>query len=370
MKIAILSINLHTKALNYGAVLHSWFFQKLMQRRDDVERCDVIDYTPVQLEKRNMRLNTLSAASLRKPKLLFRNLLITPAFIRRYDRFERFFQNEMQITAERFTQERLRRAALPYDTVIFESDVIWSPNYFGGHFDPVFFGALDSMKSMNKIAYSASMGNAQLTEAQKAECRELLKSLDAISMRESYASELVRTLTDKPVADVIDPVLLAEPRDFDEITSKRLVKSDYLLVYFPINPDPYIINCAHQYAKKRGLKVVEVSCQPIHFIRNKTYAAAGIEDFLSLIRNASVVFSNSLHGTCLSLLFHREFYAFDRRGGRKYKNLCQKFQLEDRFIQDQRFVEGAPINWAQVDQLREALRDESLRWLDGRLKQV
>lgn len=368
MNVAILSINLHTKKLNYGAVLHSWYFQKLMSQRADIEICDVIDYMPPLLENRNMRMNTLTFISLKKPRMLIRNLLITPAYMRRYARFEWFIRREMRITKECYTHERLKDASLPYDVIVFESDVIWAPNYFGGRFDPAFFGAMDSMRNMRRIAYSASMGNAKLTDEQKDECRGLLQSLDAVSMRETYASALIRSLTDKPVADVVDPVLLADPAEFDEITSRRIVKRDYLLVYFPINPDPYIIGCAHRYAKKHGLQVVEVSCQPVHFLRNKTYAGAGIEDFLSLIRNASVVFSNSLHGTCLSLLFHRPFYAFDRHGGEKYRDLCRKFALEDRFVANERFVEATPIDWPRIDSLRAKYRAESLAWLDGQLK--
>ncbi len=368
MNVAILSINLHTRMLNYGAVLHSWFFQQLMLRRPDVGRCDVIDYVPLVLVNQKKLLYTLTRRSFKTPGTFFRDLAMNLALVRRSGRFQRFIDREMRCTPERYTFERLKDAHLPYDTVVFESDVIWSPSYFGGQFDPAFFGAIGSMQSMRKIAFAASMGNAHLTEAQKEECSALMRHLDAISMRETYASELIRTLTHKPVMDVVDPVLLAEPSDFDAITSKRLVKRDYLLIYFPIKPNNGVIRLAHQYAKQRGLKVVEVSCQPLHAIRNKTYAAAGIEDFLSLIRNASVVFCNSLHGSCLSLLFHREFYAFDRNGGEKYRNLCRKFVLEDRFVEVKRFVEARPIDWPHIDSLREKFRSESLEWLDRELK--
>ena len=37
MKTGILSINLHTSRLNYGAALHSWVFQKLMLRWPDID---------------------------------------------------------------------------------------------------------------------------------------------------------------------------------------------------------------------------------------------------------------------------------------------------------------------------------------------
>jgi len=370
LKIAILSINLHTKKLNYGAILHSWFFQRLMMQRSDVQCCDIIDYIPINYENKNMRLLPLSGSSLKKPKLLARNLLITIAHNIRYSRFERFIQSNIIKKEKQYSLEQLRTAELPYDVVFFESDVIWSPGYFGGDFDPAFFGAIDSMKSMRKIAYSASMANGRLSEQQKERLRELLKYPDAISMRETYASELVRALTNKPVVDVVDPVLLADPEDFDAITSKRLISQDYLLVYFPTSRNQYVLDCAHRYAKERNLRLVEVSCGPTSILKHKTYAAAGVEAFLSLIRNASVVFSTSLHGTCFALLFHKEFYAFDRMDGQKYKDLCMKFGLEKRFIEGNSFTEAPPIDWNQIDSLRAKYRSESLKWIDYQLKSL
>ena len=46
MRAGILSINIYTGRLNYGAVLHSWFFRRLMLRRGDIERCEIVDLPP------------------------------------------------------------------------------------------------------------------------------------------------------------------------------------------------------------------------------------------------------------------------------------------------------------------------------------
>ena len=396
MKAAILSINLHTKKINYGAVLHSWCFQQLLKRRADVESCEIIDYVPSSLEGEDLRLYNIKLISskaqgknsagsaksgkkrpdiIKASKTLLRGLLITPAHILRFYRFRRFFRENLKISPKQYTEKQLDEATLPYDAVFFESDVIWSPAYFEGRFERAFFGALDSMKAVRKIVYSASMGEAKLTDAQRSELRELLKYPDAISMRETYASQIVRALTDKPVADVVDPVLLAEPEDFEAITARRLIKEDYLLVYFPILPDKKTLLCARRYAREHGLKVVEVSDQPLHSLKNRTYASGSIENFLSLIKYASVVFAASLHGMCLSLLFQREFYAFERAGGgRKYQDLCQKFQLDDRYIRlnsaESHFKEATPIDWAKTNALRESFRRESLEWLDAQIGAV
>ena len=277
----------------------------------------------------------------------------------------------MHITPERYTLSRLERERLDYDALFFESDVIWSPSYFRGGFDPVFFGALKPMDGIRKIVYSASMGQAQLNDAQRERLRALLKYPDYISMRERYAARLVRELTDKPVADVIDPTLLSEPGDFDAITAPCPAGDKYLLVYFPTHVDAHVLACAADYAGSRGLRLVEVSNYFTGGPARRIVTDAGIEAFLGLLRGAEAVFCNSLHGVCLSLLFHREFYAFDRKnGGEKYRDLCGKFGLEDRFIGGDGFREASPIDWDRVDALRKEYKEASLQWLDHAMRGI
>ena len=370
LKSGIVSINLHTGRLNYGAVLHSWMFQQLMARRGDMERCEILDYLPDA--KRQFNPWTHFIRQKRKnPAKLLGAMLITPGFVLRHRRFQRFFREQLQVSDRCYSRRDLEEAGLPYDLIFFESDVIWSPNYFRGSFDPVFFGATAALRPIPKIAYSASMGEAKLTDGQKDELRELLKLPEHISMRERYASAIVRTLTDKPVMDVVDPVLLAEPADFDPITGPRPVMGKYLLAYYTVNPEAWMLKLVDAYAKAHGLKVVEVSVFTHHKLKHRTYTAAGIEQFMALIRGAEAVFSNSLHGTCLSLLYHREFYAMEHaNGGRKYRDLCEKFGLSDRYIRKDDALSAAPIDWAKVDAMRKRYRDESLAWLDEAMKEI
>ena len=369
MRTGILSINIYTGRLNYGAVLHSWFFQKLMLRRDDIDHCDIVDYTPWERGDYNPWTHFRPRQPLKQPGKFAKYLVITPGYVRRYGKFQRFFREHLSISDVRYTGGTLRTAKLPYDALFFESDVIWSPDYFGGQFNPVYFGALPNMRDIRKIVYSASMSDAKLKPEHLDQLDELLKSPDAISMRERYAAQIVRAHTDKPVADVIDPVLLAEPEDFDEITAPRLVREKYVLMYYPLRPSRYVTECARAYAGSRGLKLVEVSLYPNRKLVCRTFTAAGIEEFVSLVRNAEAVFCSSLHGACLALLFHKELYAFARGGGeRKYQDLCGKFGLESRFIEEGKYKEDAPIDWARIDALRQKYRQESLQWLDRAIK--
>ncbi|MBR2697104.1 MAG: polysaccharide pyruvyl transferase family protein [Clostridia bacterium] len=370
MKAAILSINLHTRKLNYGAVLHSWVFQRLIGARDDVETCDVIDYLPAALEGVDLKRQFREKASLRHPGDCLRRWRQTAAFARRDRAVEQFFREHMRVTPEHYTAASIQTARLPYDAVFFKSDVIWSPTYFRGDFDPVFFGAVDSMAGIRRIVYAASMGQARLDAAQRERLRALLRWPDHISLRERYAAELVRGLTDKPVADVLDPTLLAEPGDFDAIAAPGRVGGGYLLVYFPTHVDAALLEVAAAQARAKGFQLVEVSNYFAPGPKRRVIADAGIGEFLGLVRGAEAVYCNSLHGVCLSILFHRDFYAFDREGGGdKYRDLCRRFGLEDRFMEQGSFREAAPVDWARVDALRQSKKRRSLQWLDAAIAQ-
>ena len=366
MRTGILSINLHTRKLNYGAVLHSWVFQRLIESRPDVACCDVIDYLPAALEGVDLSRQFMEKASLAHPGDWLRRRRQSAAFERRDEQFRRFFRNHMRVTPRTYTRAQLESERLPYDILFFESDVIWSPTYFRGDFDPVFFGALESMDGIRRIAYSASMGQARLDDAQRERLRGLLRYPDCISMRERYAAKIVQDLTDKPVAEVVDPTLLAEPGDFDAITAPAREAPGYALSYFPTHVDGELLNCAADFARARGLRLVEVSNYYAPGPKRRVVADAGIEAFLALVRGAEAVFCNSLHGVCLSILFHRDFYAFDRKGGGdKYRDLCDRFGLGGRFIGPEGFREAPPIDWAAVDERRQALKRRSLQWLDA-----
>lgn len=368
MKAGIISINLHTRKLNYGAVLHSWYFRQLLRTRYGFDDCEIVDYLTPEMEKEDVRASFAKEMSGKYPGPL--SVPVRLAFNRRFKKFERFFGKHMRVSEKQYTHAAFGGDRLPYDMLFFESDVIWSPHYFNGSFDPAYFGAFPAMQGMKKIVYSASMGDAMLDDAHRSALKDLLRYPDAISMRETYATQLVSALTDKPVCDVVDPVLLADEADFDPITAKRLVKEDYVLVYFPIKPNKFTRDCALKYAAKRGLKVVEVSDRPYDFRFCRTFASAGIEEFVSLVRNASAVFCNSLHGVCLSLVFHKEFYACERNGGMKYLDLCRKFGLEERYVVKDAYRELEPINWEKTENIRRGLRENSLKWLDSAIKDL
>lgn len=363
MKIGTLSLNINTNDLNYGALLHSWAFQQILKKEFKILDTEIIDYVPNHFKGLNLKYPILSYIKCLHPRATIKALPNAYFHAQRYEKFKDFTNKNMVTSKKKYTMESLNNTSLDYDCIICESDVIWSPNSMGRKFDPSFFMALDSMKSKKRIAYAASLANADFTKEQQQEFVELLKSVDFISCREQYAVEYIKRFTNRSVSHVLDPTMLLNEEDYFDITDNRLISEKYLLIYFPLQFMPKLVEQAKQYAKKRGFKVVEISSYSLEKLRHKTFTAAGVGEFLSLIKNAEVVFSNSFHGVCFSVIFGKNFYAYYRKTGRKIEDFCQLLGLGNRFVRNYDLSEQPPIDYNEVNNILDNERTKSLEWL-------
>ena len=372
MRVASISVNINTPDFNYGAILHSWAFQQYVQRLDFVKNMEIIDYTTPYLEKMNRFFpwaedlkDLLKAHQWRKA---YRLLKTWPAYLIRLYKFHQFEKKRL-ICTKPYTQKKLAKSELPFDTIVCESDVIWNPKLCANEYDPSFFAALPCFKKMNKVAYSPSLGDRILNDTYGQQFKELLKNLDHISCRESYAKTIIENYTTKPVTHVLDPVMLLEADDYKCITASRIIKDDYLLLYLPVNNNPKLREQANLYAQKHQLKILEISTHLKKIKANDvTLTHAGVEEFLSSIKHASCIFTNSFHAICFAIIFQKEFYAFTRNVVGKVRDICQTMNLAERFLEDDHFTEMPPIDFNKVDVLWHKLQAKSQNWLIQALK--
>lgn len=353
MKIGTISLNIHTHDLNYGAVLHSWAFQQYLMKHDFVDT-EVIDYTTPMLWGKNLKYPTLELLKEKKIKAAIVSAVRWFSHARRYDKFEAFVKDNFRLSEQKYSLENLDKANLSYNTVVCESDVIWSPGFFEGEFDPAFFLHLQSMNGKKKIAYSPSMANGGLNKYQEEKICGWTQDFSAISARESYTAEYLKKLLKRDVEWVLDPVFLLDAEDYDRIASKRLIDESYLLLYFPLEHNVNIIKRAKEYAKMHNLKVVELSRFPWDKLSHKTITDAGIEEFLSLIKYSEMVFSNSFHAVCFAAIYQKQFIGFSRKTGLKIKDICERLGVPDHFVQAESMnLNASTIDYHKVNEILE-----------------
>lgn len=244
-----------------------------------------------------------------------------------------------------------------YDTYIVGSDQVWNPDWY----EMAFF--LDFVpEGKRKFSYAASLGKKQLTTEQQEVFREKLADFAAVSVREQDAIGLLQELSPVPVVQTLDPTLLLTREQWDEVSSERLIPKKYIFTYF-LGADINQRKVATAFAKKKGLPIVTLPflegsfrTSDVFFGDKKLYDVSPA-DFISLIKHAEYVLTDSFHACVFSSIYQKEHFAFQRlghagMGGRLY-SLTKLFHSEDHFCDSPektslRYIENlTPIDYSQ-----------------------
>ena len=91
---------------------------------------------------------------------------------------------------------------------------------------------------------------------------------------------------------------------------------------------------AETIAKKNNWKIVEISLRAGNASKgHRMYYEAGVEEFLSLVKHAEYVVTNSFHGLMFSVQFKKQFAVFSREtGDSKIAEALELFGLEESLL--------------------------------------
>ena len=192
-----------------------------------------------------------------------------------------------------------------YDYFVAGSDQVWNPEFRRlSEVDFLTFAA-----QPKRIAFSASMGVADLPAEVRDFYRERLSAFAHISVREQAAADVIRALTGREVAVTIDPTLLLDAAAWAALARRHPSQpsGEYLLTYF-LGPQPEPCQrLVERCAARHGLAVVHLNDR-----ESRAFYAAAPDEFLALIRDARLHLTDSFHGVIFSVIFGRPFGAFDR----------------------------------------------------------
>lgn len=382
MKIGIISINAHTKVLNLASPLHSYAFQQFLEQNgfDSL----IIDYKPNYYGKFNPKYPYLhyrkhkSKDSKKQKELESRWRRLFFARRTRFNKVQNFIDTYYKTTSKCYTAKILDNEEVEegIDCYICATDVIWKYADKTG-FDKGFMLGCKTMEGKGKIAYSASRGASVYTEEQEKKFLKYIKKFDYVSVREKSLYDYIRSVSDIPVAHVIDPVMLHE-RDFYEKIMKRPKKKGYVLVYNVMANPTDIVKLAVDFAKKRGLDVIELSeyyenKRIVKGVRYKVIYDIGIEEWLGYMHDAEYIFTNSFHASCFSILFEKQFFTGKRAGG-KITSLLELLGLSDRAIAEcfdkKKNYIGEDIDYAPVNEKRREIKEASAKFLLDAIRDV
>lgn len=354
---------------NYGSVLQAFALSKQLQ---------LMGYNVKIINLRN--INQKNAYKIFKKNQSFLHLCFTGIIYfklkRRFAKYENFINNVLPLTSQEFSSgEELKAANLKFNIYICGGDQIWNPNC--QDFEPAYF--LDFVKDgAKKISYSPSLGKTEFDQKQLKTIQDLIQGFSNISVRESQGADILKKLTHIPISIVCDPVLLLEKKYWTQMAMKPRIKKPYILVYFLTNNHGNR-NLISYFKKQTGYEVVILN----EYIKDyfKSYHRAidsSPQEFVGLFKNASLVYTNSFHGTLFATIFNKPFYTaiakdenVNNNNDSRKIDFLERIGLQNRMISDSvpEKDEILSIDYFNANKKLEEFRIFSLDYLQNALEE-
>lgn len=322
MRIGILTFH---RALNFGAVLQCYALQTALEKYNiEVEIIDYHNefiqnfYSPFYIEKYNLK------------KIAYMVYAFKSKYIRNRT-FQTFRENNLHVSPERYTKHNISDANSRYDAIIVGSDQVWNLDQTAGDINYL----LSFAEKGKKHSYAASFGIDSIPQNVKQIYYEKLQDFKEISVRESSGVKIIEDILGIEAKQHIDPTLLLEPSDWEKIANRGIKEYEKYICVYKINMSK-CYEYAEELRRRTGIRVIVIkpdkTC-PVHFIR---YKNASPEEFLSLIKNAEYVVTDSFHGIVFSTVFKKKFVTcLDSRINNKNTRITEilkAYGLEKRMI--------------------------------------
>lgn len=365
-KIRILSFQ---NAHNFGAVLQAYGLQQtiLSLGYTDVK---FINYNPKYLSDRYKPFSwkQLKPAKISLKSIVGRITRVPFHFISTLKRNAAFGASikRLLIQTDSVKKNECDLSSEEYDVLVCGSDQIWNTS-LTGTFDPVFLGNGRYRRKGYAISYAPSTELSSLTEEKAKELASLLTGFRHVSVREVPIKEKLQKYTEKDIKVCVDPTILCGVDAFNKIVAPKQVKDKYILVYAY---DPFkesvlkLVKSIPNWQEYKIYSILLGSRDVKLFFNRNVLCELPIEEFLSYIKHASYVVTNSFHGLAFSLLFEKNFnVAFEPGKHIRCESLLRQLNLMDRFIDNERNVSWKNIDFKKINGELTEIRKKSYEYL-------
>ena len=368
MKISLITLHF---VKNYGSVLQTYATQKILENYGN--EVEVVDYWQPRYLDKNLLNGNLVFSSKWNKNILTRIIYKTikyPSLPKMCNVFNTFLNQQINLTSKRyFTIRQLKESPPCADIYMTGSDQVWN-SVGNDQINRMYY--LDyAPEGKKRIAFAASFGRSSLENWEKTETKELLEKYDNISMRESSGVEIVTSLGLNAV-NILDPTLLLNKNDWEQIIKNKFnYKHKYLLVYM-LKETPENTKYINKVAKIHKLHIIRLAYGYHECLKKgKVIVLPEVDLFLSLIKNAYAVITNSFHATAFSINFNIPFICLQRdRANSRINDLLRLLDLSNRKITNTNNFDliKEPINYNKVNEILEVERNKAKMFLLDALK--
>ena len=287
-KVGILTFH---AAHNYGSMLQAFALKYVVSRLG--YNCEIINYR----NDRQKKLYSILSVGL-KTRII--RILHIIKYRRRYNLFEHYLKNYLTDSREINTHNEVKKYIEGLNAVVCGSDQIWNLSSNTYDADMVYF--LPFRINCKKIAYAPSMGSEINFNLIHDKLLPYINDFSFLSAREDRLSKALSDCLNKNIPTVIDPTLLVER----EVWNKQTIpvqEKNYICFYSLIYSDD-LVKLAQAASRSLNLKIINLSPRAKYasISEFKQKYDIGPKEFISYIKNANLVITNSFHGTVFSIL--------------------------------------------------------------------
>lgn len=294
MRVGILTL-MH--GYNYGGLLQCFSLQQALENLG--HQVEIIDYHPRPGWRKLRRFGGWFGS-------IGDKLIVDGASAHKYKsevhaKFQGFRRTHLKLSSPCNTLNGLRRLMTRYDAMVVGSDQVWNldwtiPEYF--------FSFATGYKGL-LISYAACCGHRVKAEQDLDDIGRWLERLDAISVRNTMTQKFVKKSCGRDSIIVVDPTLLI---DLSELASPPPVPFDdnYILLY-GLSEGRYrkAIDSIKSIATEKGLPVVAIKSDILQdwdmSAMDYCLENPSLEEWLWMFQNATLVLTDSFHGTLFSI---------------------------------------------------------------------
>ncbi len=283
--------------------------------------------------------------------------------------FSQARKNSLHLTGA-VTETTIGVIAKQFDAIIIGSDQVWADIHekqavYLGEWRPAFSGRL--------LAYAACSPLKKIQRPYLKRNRKLLAGFAGISVRDQHTADIFENAYNIRYPVVADPTLLF--RKWDEVAEPVRRNEKYILFYIIRQElEGTLANAAARLKKLYpGCRILTVLTTETKLDRNAAY----IDEFVipnpfqwvSLIRHAACVLTDSYHCALFSLQFSVPFFSYYREkdyGKYRFLELRNRFHLSDPFITSSEMIQKAGSRFTDTSYLADFI-DLSKKFLTDSL---
>lgn len=346
-KIAIVSPHY---APNYGTMLQAYALQEALLRLG----CETEYIRYKNSSSIYQRISNMLSMFIHRPNDFIKRIsgkpvgenynffFVDPRFATTWHAFDEWHSRYICCTQKIYDCRTVTQLENEVSLFIVGSDQTWSP-YMTKNYSSFYLNFLRFVKDKRKKnAYAPSFGTFQFSEKFKLSVLDALSSFTYLSCREAKGADWLEKSLKRHIEAVLDPTFLLRPEDWDKVSLpvSNILPEHYVLCY-QLGEKKLISDFAERIGKKMGLPVYYILTRPSSLTHANCLSGIGPGQFISLIRDASCVCTDSFHGSAFCINYNIPFFSFTKRetydplnDNERIINLLREFGLEDHFRND------------------------------------